>query len=257
GNTRCAAARRNRYEHIAAYICSDLSPLQARALSVELNQSHGLGMTEEELRAFVLSAVQEGHSFDTRSYARMTGVTASKLSKWVACARFHIRAQRCGIPQADVALLSESKQATLNAARLRCVFMEATLLAVAARLPVAQLKRLVAAANDAPSEAEALAIVAGERQAREEEIAAVARGFTSGLRRRTRPASMHVAALLKTDADKLLDVMPEAHSETFEALSALQRHIAAVLAEAARRWGMPTASSGGSPTVASGVPAHA
>src|SRR6202035_2156884 len=49
GNTRWMAVQRNKKATIAAYVCSNLSALQARSLSVELNQSHGLAMTEEEI----------------------------------------------------------------------------------------------------------------------------------------------------------------------------------------------------------------
>ena len=68
GNSRWMAAQRNRRETIAAYVCSDLSALQARSLSVELNQSHGLSMTDEEIRAFVTSAVEEGQVLDAKAY---------------------------------------------------------------------------------------------------------------------------------------------------------------------------------------------
>src|ERR1700733_3218346 len=82
GNSRWTATRRNKKPTIAAYICSNISALQARSLSVELNQSHGLSMTEEELRAFVTGAVEEGQVLDARAYSRMTGVKASTLARW-------------------------------------------------------------------------------------------------------------------------------------------------------------------------------
>jgi ParB-like chromosome segregation protein Spo0J len=236
GNTRCAAARRNGRETVAAYICSGLSPLQARSLSVELNQSHGLSMTGDELRAFVLGAVQEGQSLDTRSCARMTGVTPSTLSRWVAAAQFRVRAERCGIPPSNTAVLSESARAALQVARLRSVFVEATDLAIAARVPAAQLMRMMAEANSAPSEGEALRIVATERQSRVQDIEAIAQGFKAEAKRRNRHSVTHMRALLKDDIDTILDVAPDRHHETFEALSKLQRHLNAILVEATRRW---------------------
>ena len=66
GNTRLAATERLKRGTIAAYVCSDLTPLIARALSVELNQSHGESMTPAEIRAFVIGAVREGQTLDLR-----------------------------------------------------------------------------------------------------------------------------------------------------------------------------------------------
>ena len=50
GNTRLEARIKNGDMTIPAYICHGLTQLQARSLSVELNQSNGLAMTEEEIR---------------------------------------------------------------------------------------------------------------------------------------------------------------------------------------------------------------
>jgi hypothetical protein len=143
GNTRRMAAVRNgleRLETIPAYICSDLSELQARSLSVELNQSHGLSIADEEIRAFVANAIAEGQMLDTKSYARMTGTRESTLAPWVAAKQFEMRAEREGVPPAVVAGLSDSARAVLNATRLKSVFGEAAALAAAARVPVSQLK---------------------------------------------------------------------------------------------------------------------
>lgn len=94
GNTRWVAAQHNNRETIPAYVCADLSALQARSLSVELNQSHGLSMTEDEIHTFVTSAVEEGQVLDTKAYSRMTGVKASTLARWVAAKHFEMRAAR-------------------------------------------------------------------------------------------------------------------------------------------------------------------
>src|ERR1700722_1238684 len=91
GNTRIAARVKNGDTTIPAYICHNLTPLQARSLSVELNQSNGLAMTELEIRQFVDGAVQEGQHADTRSLARMTGITETKLKLWVAETQFKTR----------------------------------------------------------------------------------------------------------------------------------------------------------------------
>lgn len=114
GNTRKRAALKAGRSTIAAYICHNMTPLQARSLSVELNQANGLAMHEKELHAYVRSAVREGHAIDTRSCARITGVPPSMLERWKAQAQFELRAKRSGIRDVDVAGLSESVQAALN-----------------------------------------------------------------------------------------------------------------------------------------------
>lgn len=235
GNTRRVAAMTNGHDTIAAYICSDLSALRARSLSVELNQSHGLSMTEEELHSFVASAVQEGQTLNTQAYARMTGVPASKLSRWVAGEQFQMKAEREGISGPDVDALSGSVQAALHVALLRSVFIEATELAVAAKMPANELKKLITKANSARSESDARAVVANEREARADDIKALAGGFKARRRRSSR-ADMHVRGLLKFGGEELLDVAPEKRRETFLRLRALEEHIAAAVAEALAVW---------------------
>ena len=235
GNTRRMAALKNGHETIAAYICSDLSPLQARSLSVELNQSHGLSMTEDEIHAFVASAVQEGQLLDTKAYARMTGVKASTLSRWIAGKQFQMRAERAGIASPEVAALSESVRAALQVARLKSVFIEVTALAVAGRMPAAALKKLITKANTAPSEAEALAVVADEREARSDDIKAFAGGFKAR-KRKSQRSVMHISGLLKFDVEELLDVAPDKRRETFLRLRALEQHINAAIEQARAGW---------------------
>lgn len=246
GNTRRMAAVKNGHETIAAYICSDLSALQARSLSVELNQSHGLSMTEDEIHAFVASAVQEGQLLDTKAYARMTGVKASTLSRWIAGKQFRMRAERAGIAGSEVAALSESVHAALHVARLKSVFVEVTALAVAARMPAAALKKLITKANAAPSEAEALAVVADERKARADDIKAFAGGFKARKRKGQRSV-MHISGLLKFDVEELLDVAPDKRRETFLRLRALEQHINAAIEQARTGWSVSDVEPPSSP----------
>src|SRR5205085_5078456 len=88
GNTRRAAAMKNGATALPAYVCSGLTALEARSLSIELNQSHGIRMTDEEIRRFVAGSVREGHDLDTKSYARITGAKASTVARWVAAEKF-------------------------------------------------------------------------------------------------------------------------------------------------------------------------
>lgn len=237
GNTRWMAARRNKRQTIAAYVCSDLSALQARSLSVELNQSHGLSMTEEEIQAFVTSAVEEGQVLDPKAYSRMTGVKASTLARWVAAKHFEMRAARDDIAPAQLEKLSDSARAALHVAKLRAVFLEITTLAIEAKVPAAQLKAIITEANGAPSEAAALDVVARAREVRSDDVKAIAAGFKNA-RRRSAGSALHVGGLLRFEVADLLDVAPEKQTEMFERMSLLQQRLEAALAQAGVEWNL-------------------
>jgi ParB-like chromosome segregation protein Spo0J len=237
GNTRRRAAVKAGRSTIPAYICHGLTPLQARALSVELNQANGLAMDETELHHYVRSAVLEGQTLDTRACARITGVPPSKLERWKAQAQFEERARQCGIRDADIALLSESAQATLNGVRLVPVLIEATAVAVAARMPLSAVRSMVTRIKTATSEAAALEVVNEERDARADDIRAIASGFAARRRVGQRTA-MHIGALLKLDVDDLLEVPPESREQTIALLRDLRDHAARALTTATTRWNL-------------------
>jgi len=190
GNTRLSAARTNGRATIAAYVCHDVSALEARSLSIELNQTHGLSMTESELRAFVSSAVQEGQALDAKAYARMTGVKASTLARWVGATHCRMRAVREGVPVERLEGISDSVLAALNVAKLRSIFVAITELAVDARMPASEVKALITQANGATSEQAGLRIVAAGRDARSEDIKAIGAGFRNA-KRRSAGATFH------------------------------------------------------------------
>lgn len=235
GNTRKLAALNAGRPTIAAYVCSNLTALEARSLSVELNQCHGLSMTTQEIHAFITGAVREGERLDTQAYARMTGVRPSTLERWKAQASYQIRAKRAGVSEVHVAALSESAQAALNGIRLTAVLVSATDLVTAAKVTVADVRKLVTAVNAAPSESAALRIVADERDSRAPDIRAIASGFTNGRGPGSRPA-MHVAALLNLSVDDLLQVAPEKRAETLVRLRRLRDHLDTAVAFADREW---------------------
>jgi hypothetical protein len=235
GNTRRRAALEAGRSTVPAYICRDLTPLQARALSVELNQANGLPMDEKELHAYVRSAVLEGQTLDTKTCARITGVRPSKLERWKAQAQFEQRARQCGIHDAEVAVLSESVQAALNGVRLVPVLTEATAVAAAARMPLSAVRKMVTQINGATSEAAALEVVAAERAARALDIRAIATGFVTR-RRVGQRSAMHIAALLKFEVDDLLEVAPESREQTIARLCELRDHTAQAIATATARW---------------------
>lgn len=237
GNSRWMACQRNRRETIAAYVCSDLSALQARSLSVELNQSHGLSMMEEEIRAFVTGAVEEGQVLDAKSYSRMTGVKASTLARWVAAKHFDMRAARVGIASYRLKDSADSVRAALNVAKLEAVFVQVTTLAADARVPAAELRPIITEANAAPSEAEALAVVARARAARSEDIRRIASGFKSA-HRKSRGSALHIGGLLRFEVTDLLDVSPDKQAEMFTRMSCLRERLDVALARARVEWNL-------------------
>ena len=237
GNSRWTASQRNKRETIAAYICSDLSALQARSLSVELNQSHGLSMTDEEIRAFVTGALQEGQVLDPKAYSRMTGIKASTLARWVAAKHFEMRAVRVGMAIDQFKDLSDSVRAALHVAKLEAVFVQVTALAVDARVPTAQLKTIITEANAAPSEADALAVVARAREARSDDIKTIAAGFKSA-RRKSKGSALHISGLLRFEVADLLDVSPDKQVEMFKRMSSLRDRLDGALARARAEWNL-------------------
>jgi ParB-like chromosome segregation protein Spo0J len=235
GNTRRRAALKARRSTIPAYICRDLTRLEARALSVELNQANGLALDVRELHAFVRSAVLEGETLDTKTCARITGVPRSRLERWKAQAQFEQRAKGIGMRDADVGLLPESVQAALNSIRLVPVLKEAVALAAAARMPASAVRSMVTRANAAASEAAALTIIAEERATRAADIRTIASGFVAR-RRVGHRSKMHIAALLKLSVDDLLEVPPDSREATIARLRDLREHAERAISAASARW---------------------
>jgi hypothetical protein len=235
GNTRLEARIKNGGDTIAAYICHGLSALEARSLSVELNQSNGLAMTSEEIRKFISDAVQEGQHPEIKSLSRMTGVRETTIARWMAEAQFRARAVKSEIEQRLVDVLPDSTRAALQMTRLEPVFMDLTLLAAETRMPAAQVKAIVGQVNGAASEAEALSIVATERQSRASELRAVASGFKPR-ELRSKGSAQHIGGLVKFDVDDLLDVAPEKQYETFVRVKSLRDRLDAVVARAETEW---------------------
>jgi len=236
GNTRLEARIKNGDTTTPAYICHGLTPLEARSLSVELNQSNGLAMTPQEIRGFVEGAVLEGQHADLRTLSRMTGVSQTKIAHWVAEAQFKGRASREGIEDRYVNVLPGSTRAALHPARLAAVFRSVTQLAAEARMPAAEVKKIVARANAATSESEALAVVAAERDDRIEDIRSVGSGFSPRNNRRSKGSAQHFGGLAHFAVDDLLDVSPEKQFETFKRMRKVQDLLNEVVRRAEQEW---------------------
>jgi ParB-like chromosome segregation protein Spo0J len=207
GNTRLAAKQRLKCDTIPAYVCSDLTPLVGRALSVELNQSHGEAMKSEEIHAFVISAVRDGQKLDLSAYARITGINRQTLGRWINAEQARRRITRAGLSD-QFEQLPEPVRAALQKIRLQSVFVAGARLAIDARLTTAVIKGIVREVNAAGSEDEALALIDDEGEARAADIAALAAGFQPA-RRRSASAAGHLAALVRLEASDLADVAPE------------------------------------------------
>jgi hypothetical protein len=235
GNTRFEAALKCGFDTIPAYICHGITTLEARSLSVELNQSNGLAMDEDEIRDFIVDAIQGGQQPEIKSLARMTGVKDSKIARWIADTRFQTRARNAAIDERLVDVLPESTRVALEATHLAPVFESLVILAAESRMPAAEVKKLVQAVNNASSQAEAIAIVAAEREARADQLRAVASGFKPRTRRSTGSAQ-HFGALLKFEVDALLDVEPERQFETYARVKMLRDRLDVVVSRAEREW---------------------
>ncbi len=235
GNTRLEATLKNGGDVIAAYICHNITALEARSLSVELNQANGLAMTEDEIRKFIVDAVSEGEQPEVKGLARMTGVKETKIARWMAETRFATRASEAGIEPRLLDVLPSSTRAALEVTRLKPVFEKLTTLAAEARMPAAEVKRVVTKVNAADSESEALAIVAAEREARSGELRAVASGFKPRARR-SAGSAQHFGALAKFEVEDLLDVEPEKQYETYARLKLIRDRLDEVVLRAKSEW---------------------
>src|SRR5207248_10906554 len=193
-------ALKNGYDTIAAYICHGTTPVENRSLSVELNQSNGQSMTDPEIRAFIERAILDGQHPEIKTLSRMTGVRETKIGRWIAETEFRSRASKEDIPETHVDVLPDSTRAALNGTRLAPVFKELTVLAAEARVPANDVKKVVTAANSASSEADALAIVEGERESRSSELRAVASGFKPR-ELRSKGSAQHIGGLLRFKVD--------------------------------------------------------
>jgi hypothetical protein len=249
GNTRRAAALKNGFDTIAAYICHGTTPLENRSLSVELNQSNGQSMTDAEIRTFIERAVLDGQHPEIKTLSRMTGVRETKIGRWIAETEFRSRATREGITDAHVEVLPDSTRAALNVTRLAPVFKELTTLAAEARMPANDVKKVVTAVNSASSEAEALAIVGAERQSRVSELRAVASGFKPR-EHRSKGSAQHVGGLLRFTVEELLDVAPEKQFETYDRLTTLRDRLNAVVDRAEREWNLTPPAEDAVPALA-------
>jgi hypothetical protein len=235
GNTRLSAKRSNGDDTIPAYRCHNLSALDARSLSVELNQSNGLAMTDKEIRGFVIGILESGADPEVKTLSRMTGVREQKIQRWIQEARFTSRAVDSEIPEPLVRALPDSSRAALQSVKLEPVFRDLTAVAAEAHIPAQQVKALVSRVNGAASESEAREVVDVERRERAEAI----RAFASGVKPRTRRSkgsAQHIGGLIRFSVDDLLDVDREKQYDSYLRLKELRDRFTQVVQRAEHEW---------------------
>jgi hypothetical protein len=225
GNTRLAAALECGWTTIPAYVCSGLSEVQMRTLSIALNQTHGQRMTRAEIRSFVVSCARSGIDVDPRTCARITGEKPSAIARWLTIERCRSRAAARGL---SLATVSDSGIMALAPARLDRVFVELVDLATSGA-PASALRRTVSEANAADSEADAAAVIT--RAKTEAGLAAQ----SDGVRCSVRPA-LHVGGLLRFNVDDLLDVAPDKRPEAYADLRMVRDVLAAAVSTAEVSW---------------------
>ena len=236
GNTRLEARIKNGDDTIPAYICHGLTPLEARSLSVELNQSNGMAMTEDEIRGFVEGAVLEGQHADLRTLSRMTGVRDTKLARWVAETQFKARAEREGIEERHINVLPASTRAALQATRLAAVFRAVTCSPPTLASRSSTSRSSSHRPTPRPPSPTRSASSTAERELRADEIRAVASGFSPKDDRRSKGSAQHIGGLVRFEVEQLLDVAPEKQYDTYQRMKLLRDRLDEVVARAEREW---------------------
>lgn len=193
------------------------------------------GLSHGDARRLLHRALREGAGITPDTYAVAAGARPSTVARWIAAERFSIRAERAEVDPSVIRALSDTVRAVLQSASLDLVMRAAAELGAAARVPAAEMKKIVRDANRARSEEDALAVVARARADRSPEIRALVCGLKAPARRSLGSAG-HVNALLRYSKNDLLDVAPSYHSETYMSLSRLHDRLGEVLAEAHNLW---------------------
>jgi len=227
GNTRLAAAIKCRARSIPAYVCAAMTALEIRSLSIELNQIHGQRMTSGEVRSFVVSCVRSGVAIEPKTCARITGVRASVIARWLSIENCRARAAAHGL---SIDRLSDSAIAAIATARLDRVFVALVAVATTGRPPASRLRAIASRANSASSEEEAVAVVTRESEE------ATSRSEPDARTRRSRGSAFHIGGLLRFTVDDFLDVALDRQEETYANLCLVRDLLDAAVSAAGIGW---------------------
>jgi hypothetical protein len=136
---------------------------------------------------------------------------------------------------------------------LAAVFRALTQLAAEAKMPAAAVKKVVGQANAASSESDALAVVKAEREARADQIRAVASGFSPRDNRRSKGSAQHLGGLARFDVEDLLDVAPEKQFGTFQRMALLRDRLDQAVKVAESEWDLTPPAEEGEDAIAAHI----
>jgi ParB-like chromosome segregation protein Spo0J len=172
GNHRALGCVKAKKDSTPAYIVHLDNIDEAVYLSAVFNGQHGNPLTKDEIRRAVLSARRQGVT-DAR-IARDFGVARGTVANITGTAEATDRATRLGV---TVDGLSRTHLASLNKIEMDRPFAAAARLAQQAALSTGATSALVKAVAAAPkSEADQIAVIEAERDARQDDIASVSIG---------------------------------------------------------------------------------
>lgn len=205
GNHRLIAATQAGRKTIAAYVVT-AEPETALQLTYEDNRRHGLPPSETERIVQGIHLLEIGWSQEQA--AATVGVTSTRLSQERTMYKATMRAKELGIDMAGFNSLPRWSRYALGRLRSDPVFIEATSLALRARLTVDEVKDLAARLQETRSDADAMSVLgleAEEMQARIQK--------TSGGRIRQKRTARAVAAgamrdLLNRDPEAIVASIP-------------------------------------------------
>ena len=207
---------------------------------MELNQSNGLAMTEDEIRRFVDGAVLEGQHAELRTLSRMTGVS-EQVARWVAETQFKARAKREGIETSLNALPPAHGRLSRRHVWPPCsVRSRGSPPTPGSRSSTS--RRSCSQTNAASSESDALAVVGAEREMRTEEIRAVGFGVQprrTTVARRARPSTS--AAWSASTSRSCSTWRPRSSTRPIQRMRLLRDRLDEVVARAQQEWDLDAA----------------
>jgi len=178
GNTRTAAARHNKYPSIQALIltdsyegCTEKVERRLRLLGAAFNARNGKGIDREEIRKAVV-AIGQDPTYDGTRIAALIGVTDATVKSILAEMKARQRAEAAGlhlngsVAATPLRILGQASDKLKDAP-----FKAVAELAQDTGMPPGDLREVLRQMHEAPSEADALAVVDEHRKARREQIA--------------------------------------------------------------------------------------
>ena len=222
GNTRLGAARENNLSTFPAYVIDVPTVDFAKAVAGALNQLNGRRLTAGEAQGVALTMLRELKFSDEQAAAHV-GRSAQMVRTWRLQSETESRANRVGLADnlGDVSMNQRVKLASIGH---DAPFAEMLKLVSEAKVPNSELTRVVKEIKAAPSDADALEVVA---EARKEWRQIGPEPRTVQVNKAARRARMTIPQLLHLDP---LDVFDPDKAETDRELwEGLRAHVAKIL----------------------------